>query len=66
MPRTVTAHGRDQCPDLAFTMRAGDENRPRTISLGSSAITAARGAELAFLAVPSDRGCPSLPWLMAR
>jgi len=35
---------------------AGDENRTRTISLGSGAVTAARGAEQASLAVMSDRG----------
>ena len=35
---------------------AGDENRTRTISLGSASVTAARGADLAFLAVLSDRG----------
>jgi len=29
---------------------AGDENRTRTISLGSGAVTAARGADLASLA----------------
>ena len=37
---------------------AGDENRTRTISLGSSAVTAARGADQALLVVPSDPGCP--------
>ena len=35
---------------------AADENRTRTISLGSSAVTAARGADQASLAVPSDPG----------
>jgi hypothetical protein len=42
----------------AIACGAGDENRTRTISLGSGAITAARGADLAYLQVPSDRGCP--------
>ena len=37
---------------------AGDENRTRTISLGSAAVTAARGVDQASLAVPSDPGCP--------
>ena len=46
-------------------MRAGDEKRTRTIASGSAAVTAARGADLASLAIPSDRGCPSSPWLMA-
>jgi len=45
---------------------AGDENRTRTISLGSSAVTAARGADQVSLAVPSDVTDPSSPWLMAR
>ena len=35
---------------------AGDENRTRTISLGSAAVTAARGAGQASLAVLSDPG----------
>jgi hypothetical protein len=47
---------------LALTCKnvagAGDENRTRTISLGSSAVTAARDADLVTVAVPSDRGCP--------
>jgi hypothetical protein len=47
----------DSYPDLGFR-GAGDENRTRTISLGSSAVTAARGADQASLAVPSDRGWP--------
>ena len=37
---------------------AGDENRTRTISLGSAAVTAARDADLVFLAAVSDPGCP--------
>ena len=37
------------------TRGAGDENRTRTISLGSAAVTAARDADLASLAVISDR-----------
>jgi hypothetical protein len=35
---------------------AGDENRTRTISLGSRAVTADSGADLALLGVWSDRG----------
>jgi hypothetical protein len=35
---------------------AGDENRTRTISLGSRAVTPVGGAELATLMVPSSRG----------
>jgi hypothetical protein len=51
--------GHPQSLALTWTLSgAGDENRTRTISLGSSAVTAPRGADLAFLAVPSDRGCP--------
>jgi hypothetical protein len=41
------------CRDLGLP-GAGDENRTRTISLGSAAVTATRGADLASLAVPSD------------
>jgi hypothetical protein len=44
-------------PDLGL-LGAGDENRTRTISLGSGPVTAARGADQASLAVPSDPGCP--------
>jgi hypothetical protein len=44
--------------------------RIRTISLGSAAVTAARGADLASLAVLSDRSCPLITMangaLMAR
>ncbi len=50
--------GRRRCSDLGLHVRAGDENRTRTISLGSAAATAARGADLASLAVLSDRSCP--------
>ena len=42
--------------DLLLRAGAGDENRNRTISLGSAAVTAARGADQASLVVPSDRG----------
>jgi hypothetical protein len=41
------------CTNLAG---AGDENRTRTISLGSAAVTPAKGADQAYLAVLSDRG----------
>ncbi len=41
------------CTNLAG---AGDENRTRTISLGSAAVTAVRSADLASLAAPSDPG----------
>jgi hypothetical protein len=41
---------------LGFVGGAGDGNRTRTVSLGSGAVTAARGAGLAVGPVPSDRG----------
>ena len=41
-----------------YMLGAGDENRTRTISLGSAAVTAARGADRVAVPVPSDRGCP--------
>ena len=47
---------RDHACDQALHSGAGDENRTRTISLGSSAVAAARGADQASLAVPSDPG----------
>ena len=56
--KTIEAQDRDTCPGRAFVRGAGDENRTRTISLGSSAVTAARCAEQASLAVPSDPGWP--------
>ncbi len=40
----------------AYLSGAGDGNRTRTVSLGSGAVTAARGADLPSLAVMSDRG----------
>ena len=42
----------------AIACGAGDENRTRTMSLGSRAVTAAWCAELATLMIPSSRGCP--------
>src|ERR1039457_1011579 len=58
IPEAVAARPRPGTPSLAwaFVMRAGDENRTRTISLGSAAVTAARGADLASLADPSGPG----------
>ena len=50
------AEAADHAPELGGSCGAGDENRTRTISLGSVAVTAARGADLALLAVRSDRG----------
>jgi len=47
---------RDHASDQALRDGAGDENRTRTISLGSGAVTAVRGAELATLMIPSSRG----------
>src|ERR1700722_1619724 len=58
-----SAHYREACDqhparnmvaDLRGWVGAGDENRTRTISLGSAAVTPARDADLASLAVPSD------------
>jgi hypothetical protein len=51
-----TGRARNTRTDLYELAGAGDENRTRTISLGSSAVTAARGADQASLAVLSDRG----------
>jgi hypothetical protein len=51
---TPTAETTDHGPELGRSCGAGDENRTRTISLGSTAVTAARGADQALLAVPSD------------
>ena len=44
--------------DLALRGGAGDENRTRTISLGSGAVTAAEGPDLLVLVVHSSRDCP--------
>src|ERR1700683_2684881 len=49
---------RDYARDQAFRGGAGDENRTRTISLGSGAITAAHGADLREKVAARDRGCP--------
>jgi hypothetical protein len=38
--------------------RAGDENRTRTISLGSGAVTTAEGTDLLILVASSSRDCP--------
>ena len=53
-PGMTEAQTGDSLTDLGRTLGAGDENRTRTISLGSAAVTAARGADLASVAVPSD------------
>jgi hypothetical protein len=52
------------CPRIQRTLAglrqrggAGDENRTRTISLGSTAVTAASGADLPVQVSASDRGC---------
>ena len=42
----------------AFGRGAGDENRTRTISLGSVAVTAARGADQPGWLARGGRGCP--------
>ena len=52
----LTAKTADHRPELGGSCRAGDENRTRTISLGSRAVTAARGVDLASSGVPSNRG----------
>jgi hypothetical protein len=43
---------------LGPRMGAGDENRTRTISLGSAAVTAASGADLPVQVPARDRDCP--------
>jgi len=53
---TLTAQICDHAQDLGFHSGAGDQNRTRTISLGSTAVTAARGADQASLAGPGDPG----------
>jgi hypothetical protein len=53
---TMIAKTSDHDRDLGCCYGAGDENRTRTISLGSAAVTAARGPDLAFLTVMSNRG----------
>jgi hypothetical protein len=45
-------------PYLRLHHGAGDENRTRTISLGSRAVTAAKAADLPVLVVRSSRDCP--------
>ncbi len=45
---------------------AGDENRTRTISLGSAAVTVARAATLASLAVPGDQASAAIPPIVFR
>jgi hypothetical protein len=40
-PETIKAQARDSRPDLGLRVRAGDENRTRTISLGSTPTGAA-------------------------
>jgi hypothetical protein len=42
-------------PTCVYVPGAGDENRTRTISLGSGAVTAAEGADLAISMVRSSR-----------
>jgi hypothetical protein len=42
----------------AYVVGAGDENRTRTISLGSCTVPAAQGADLATLGAGSTRGRP--------
>ena len=55
-PKEGPGHARETGPELKERSWSGDENRTRTISLGSGAVTAARGPDLASLAVMSDRG----------
>jgi len=55
-----------QAVGLRVLPGAGDGNRTRIISLGSGAVPAARGADLAVMPALSDRGWPLVPWLMAR
>jgi hypothetical protein len=50
---TPTAETADQGPELGGNCGAGDENRTRTISLGSAVVTAAGDADQAFVAVLS-------------
>src|SRR5216683_2232966 len=57
LPEMIKARSGIMVLARALVCGAGDENRTRTISLGSSAVTAARGADQASLAVPSDPGC---------
>jgi hypothetical protein len=50
------AQSSESASGLGLYVGADDGNRTRTVSLGSTAITAARGADQASLAVLSDRG----------
>ena len=57
-PGTIKAQTGIAALTWAFAVGASDENRTRTISLGSGAATATRRADLAVRPVPSDRDCP--------
>src|SRR6266568_4384396 len=54
---------RDHACYQALRGGAGDENRTRTISLGSGAITAASGVDLRTPVAASGRGCPLITLL---
>jgi hypothetical protein len=57
-PGSIKLQSRKSGPDLADSYGAGDENRTRTISLGSGAVTAASGLDLRVQVSAGGRGCP--------